>query len=54
MLLSSDKKATIKDNELNIYKINKFQYSINQEILKGEKIEITTNFNQEKSDKYFF
>ena len=54
MLLSSNKKATIKDNELNVYKIDKFQYSIDQEILKGEKIEITTSFNQKKSDKYFF
>ena len=28
--------------------------SINEEILKGEKIEVTTNYKKNKSDKYFF
>ena len=54
MILSSDKKAVINDNYLNVYKLDKFEYSINKEILKGEKIKVTTNNNRYNSDKYFF
>ena len=54
MILFSSKKTTITDNFANVYKLNKFEYSINQEILKGEKIEVTTNYKKKKSDKYFF
>jgi len=54
MILSSNKKTIIKDSFSNVYKLDKFEYSINQEILKGEKIEVTTNYKKSKSDKYFF
>ena len=54
MILYSDKKTTISDNFSNFYTLNKFEYSINKEILKGEKIEFITNYKKEKSDKYFF
>ena len=54
MILLSDKKTTIFDNFSNIYKLDKFEYSINQEILKGKKIEVITNSDSGKSDKYFF
>ena len=54
MILSSDKKTTINDNFSNLYTLKKFEYSINEEILKGEKIEVTTNYKKNKSDKYFF
>ncbi len=54
MILSSNEKATISDNDFNIYKLDQFQYLIDQEILKGEKIEVTTNYNQDKSDQFFF
>jgi LPS-assembly protein len=54
MILSSKKKTTIADNFSNIYKLNKFEYYINQELLKGEKIEVTTNYKKNNSDKYFF
>ena len=54
MTLFSNKKATITDNYSNIYKLDKFEYAINQEILKGEKIEVTTNYKKYNSDKYFF
>ena len=54
MILSSNKKTTISDNFSNFYTINKFEYSINEEILKGEKIKLTTNYKKKKSDKYFF
>jgi len=54
MILSSNKKTTISDNFSNLYRLKKFEYSINEEILKGEKIEVTTNYKKNKSDKYFF
>ena len=54
MILSSDKKTTISDKFSNLYTLKKFEYSINEEILKGEKIEVTTNYKKNKSDKYFF
>ena len=54
MILSSEKETTISDSDANIYKLSEFEYSINQEILKGKKIEITTNFEKPDSDKLFF
>ena len=54
MILSSQKETTISDTEANIYKLSEFEYSINQEILKGKKIEIITNFEKPGSDKLFF
>ena len=54
MILSSEKKTTVADNFSNLYKLDKFEYSINQEILKGEKIEVITNYKKSKSDQYFF
>ena len=54
MILSSNKSSVISDNFSNIYKIDKFEYLINEEILKGEKIEVTTNNNARDSDTYFF
>ena len=54
MILSSDKNATIIGNDSNVYKLKQFTYFINPKILKGKKIELTTKYNQVKSDKYFF
>ncbi len=54
MILSSDKGAIMNDSLSNVYKFSKFQYYINEEILKGEKIEITTKNNKIKSDKLIF
>ena len=53
MLLSSNKSTTIKNNELNEYTLEKFQYFINQEILKGENIQVSINQNnQTNNDKF--
>ena len=52
--LSSIKKTKIEDNNSQIYFAENFNYSINQEIFKGEKILIITNYNLPKSDKFFF
>tara|TARA_B110000027_G_scaffold54324_1_gene59085 strand:- start:8 stop:2662 length:2655 start_codon:yes stop_codon:yes gene_type:complete len=54
MILSSNKKSTIRDNNLNIYKPNQFQYLINPEILKGKKIYVIKNELDNKEDKFFF
>ena len=54
MILSSNENATITDNVSNIYELEKFQYSVNEEILKGEKIKIITDAGGNKSDHHFF
>ena len=54
MILSSDKKTTITDTNSNFYKLDQFQYSINEEILKGTKVNFTRNEKKDKIDKYFF
>ena len=54
-LLSSQKKTSLKDIALdNIYKLNDFEYSLNQEILKGNKIQVITSNKEKKSDTFFF
>ena len=52
--LSSIKKTKIEDNNSQVYFAENFNYSINEEIFKGEKILIITNYNLPKSDKLFF
>mgnify|MGYP006105078169 CR=1 FL=1 len=54
MFLSSKKNTVITDNELNIYSLEQFQYSIDKEILKGENIVMTTSNKENKSDEFFF
>ena len=54
MILSSKKNAIITDNESNTYKLEQFQYSINQEILKGKNITAITNDKKNKSDEFIF
>ena len=46
MILSTSKKAVIKDNLNNTYTVDKFEYYINQELLKAEKITLVTNNEQ--------
>ncbi len=52
--LSSDFKTTIKDLETNIFILDKFNYLINSETLKGENIIIITENDKPTSDKYYF
>ena len=52
--LSSNNKTKIEDQNSTVYFIEKFNYQINQEILKGEKFLIITNYNLPKSDQIFF
>ena len=52
-ILSSQHKSKIKDQNSQVYFAEKFNYSINHEIIKGEKLLIITNYNLPKSDKFF-
>ena len=55
MIISSEKGAKILDiTNQTRYEVGKFSYSLNEKILKGEKIFINTKYNQPFSDKYFF
>ena len=54
MILSSNEKATITDINSNIYKLNEFQYSVNQEILKGKKVNFIRKEKANKEDAYYF
>jgi len=54
MILSSNKRTIITDHNSNRYKLKKFQYSINKEILKGENIELSMNTNSMENGDNFF
>ena len=52
--LTSQHKTKIKDQDSKrVYFAEKFNYFINQEMIKGEEVLIITNFNLPKSDKYY-
>ena len=52
MVISSEKKTIITDTINNIYTLDKFNHLINDEILKGENVTISTN-SENKNDKYY-
>ena len=54
MVLSSNEKSNIQDDNSTIYQLDKFVYEINSKILKGENILVVTNFSKPKSDKTYF
>ena len=55
LILEANKPTVIIDKKnQTLYEIDKLSYSIEDEVLKGEKIFINTKFNQPFSDKYFF
>ena len=53
MELISENKTTVTDNS-NLYKVGKFSYLINEELLKGTDMLINTNYNLPTSDKFYF
>ena len=53
MELISENKTTVTDNS-NLYKVGKFSYLINEELLKGTEMLINTNYNLPTSDKFYF
>ena len=54
MELSSSNESTILDDNDNYYKLSKFRYFYNKELLKGENVNVITNYLKEKSDNFFF
>ena len=54
MILLSNEKATITDINSNVYKLDQFQYSVNEEVLKGEKVFYRRNEQENKEDEYYF
>jgi len=54
MLLSSEYKTQIIDTFDNFYKLKNFLYLIDEKILKGNNVEVITNYLKSNSDKYFF
>jgi LPS-assembly protein len=52
-IISSNYKTKLQDQKSQVYFADKFNYSINQEIIKGENFLIITNYNLPKSDKFF-
>ena len=52
--LSSSKYSTIEDDDSNLYKLSSFIYFYDKKFLKGDNLEIETNYLKEKSDKFYF
>ena len=52
--LSSNEKAIITNNNSDFYELEKFEYSINEEILKGEQIKVTEYQTNNETNQYFF
>ena len=52
--LSSSMETTIKDTLNNFYRLGQFEYSINQEFLKGINIEVISGYEKDNGDKLFF
>ena len=53
-LVSSKEKSSLIDKNSQLYTFSKFNYSMNETLLKAENITITTNYNTPASDKFFF
>ena len=54
MILLSNEKTTITDVDSNFYKLDQFRYSINEEVLKGDKVYYKTNSKENKEDEHYF
>ena len=54
MILLSNEKVTITDYNSNIYKLSEFEYSIDEEILKGKNITFIRKEKVNKEEKFFF
>ena len=54
MQLSSNYKTKVTDSSLNLLELDTFKYLVNKSFLKGKNFILTTNYNLDQSDKYFF
>ena len=51
--IKSDQNSTLTDDNFNIYKLTDFIYFYEKKFLKGKNIEVETNSQSEKKDKFF-
>ena len=54
MKLISSNKSVINDDSNNLYKLDDFEYLLNEKLLKGNNILVVTNYLKPKSDTIFF
>ncbi|MDB3982000.1 organic solvent tolerance protein [Candidatus Pelagibacter sp.] len=54
MELSSSNYSTVEDNNLTFYELEKFRYYLNDKVLKGEDVNVISNYSKEKSDTFKF
>ena len=54
MKLISSNKSVINDDSNNLYKLDDFEYLLNEKLLKGNNILVITNYLKPKSDSIFF
>ncbi|WP_435095682.1 organic solvent tolerance protein [Candidatus Pelagibacter bacterium nBUS_27] len=54
LIISSQKKTLIEDDDKNIYELDNFNYSIDKNLLKGKNIKILSNNDPTSIDEYFF
>src|SRR5210317_32727 len=54
MILMSNNKTNITDINSNVYKLDQFEYSVNDEVLKGERVFYRRNEQENKEDEYYF
>ena len=54
MELSSNYRSTITDDDDNLYKLKNFVYFINDKLLKGKNVKITSKHGQIDSDNFYF
>ncbi len=52
--LKSDQNSILTDDNFNIYKLTDFLYFYEKKFLKGKNIEVVTNSQSKKKDKFFF
>ncbi len=52
--LKSYQNSTLTDDNSNLYKLSEFIYFYEKKFLKGKNIELETNYQKEKNDKFFF
>ena len=54
MELISNSYSIVEDDNSTFYELEKFKYFLTDKVLKGENVSVITNFNKEKSDKFYF
>ena len=52
--LISKKKTSVEDDSGNIYKLRNFTFNTNEELLKGNEVEVLAKVEEDKIDQYYF